>query len=88
MIGHRNEKEDEPVELHCESGKPLVALAFKITNDSHGDLSFLRIYQGQLKAGTRVLNVNRKKKENITRIYEMHANARRSKDLSTAGDIA
>ena len=87
VIGHRNDKEDQPVELHCESGKPLVALAFKITNDSHGDLSFLRIYQGQLKAGTRVLNVNRKKKENITRIYEMHANARKSKDLAKAGDI-
>lgn len=87
VIGHKNEKEDQPVELHCEAGKPLVALAFKITSDSHGDLSFLRIYQGQLKAGTRVLNVNRKKKENITRIYEMHANARKSKDLATAGDI-
>ncbi len=87
VIGHKNDNEDEPVELHCENGKPLVALAFKITNDSHGDLSFLRIYQGQLKAGTRVLNVNRKKKENITRIYEMHANARQSKDLAQAGDI-
>ncbi len=87
VIGHKNDKEDQPIELHCDSTKPLVALAFKITNDSHGDLSFLRIYQGQLKAGTRVLNVNRTKKENITRIYEMHANARKSIDLAKAGDI-
>ncbi|MCF7974687.1 MAG: elongation factor G [Phycisphaerae bacterium] len=87
VVGHKNNKEDQPVELHCDSGKPLVALAFKITNDSHGDLSFLRLYQGQLKPGTRVLNVNRNKKENITRIYEMHANARKSKDLAQAGDI-
>jgi len=87
VIGHKNNKEEEAVELYCQSDKPLVALAFKITNDSHGDLSFLRIYQGQLKAGTRVMNVNRNKKENITRIYEMHANARKSIDLAQAGDI-
>lgn len=87
VVGHKENKEDQPVELHCDSGKQLVALAFKITNDSHGDLSFLRIYQGKLKSGTRVLNVNQNKKENITRIYEMHANARISKDFAEAGDI-
>ncbi|MFB0525690.1 MAG: EF-Tu/IF-2/RF-3 family GTPase, partial [Phycisphaerae bacterium] len=51
------------------------------------DLSFLRIYQGTLKTGSRVLNTNRNKRENITRIFEMHANERKILDKASAGDI-
>ena len=63
------------------------ALAFKIITDAHGDLYFLRIYQGTLKTGSRVLNPNRDKKENITRIFEMHANERKLIESAQAGDI-
>ena len=31
--------------------EPFAGLVFKITNDQHGDLSFVRIYSGELKAG-------------------------------------
>jgi elongation factor G len=65
----------------------MVALAFKITSDVHGDLNFLRIYQGKLKSGRRVLNPNRNKRENITRIFEMHAKDRKIIDSAIAGDI-
>jgi elongation factor G len=64
-----------------------VALVFKIITESHGDLNFLRIYQGTLKSGTRVLIANRNKKENITRMFEMHANERKIVDSAGAGDI-
>ncbi len=80
-------REPQKVSIKCDPNGSLVALAFKITSDIHGDLSFLRIYQGTLKSGTRVLNTNRNKRENITRIFEMHANARRILDISRAGDI-
>jgi elongation factor G len=65
----------------------LVMLAFKITGDQHGDLYFLRIYQGTLKSGSRVLNATRDKKENVTRLFEMHANARTILESASAGDI-
>ena len=64
-----------------------MALAFKITGDQHGDLYFLRIYQGTLKSGSRVLNATRDKKENITRLFEMHANDRTILESASAGDI-
>jgi len=64
-----------------------VALAFKIVSDSHGDLTYLRLYRGTLKSGTRVLNPNRQTKENITRIFEMHADDRISLDQVSAGSI-
>lgn len=87
LIGHPAGDESKEIPVKCDPKGPLVALAFKITSDAHGDLSFLRIYQGTLKSGTRVLNVNRDKKENLTRIFEMHANERKIVDEASAGDI-
>ncbi|MFZ0035540.1 MAG: elongation factor G [Sedimentisphaerales bacterium] len=83
----KSKDKTKEVSIKCDRNASFVALAFKITADSHGDLHFLRIYQGKLKSGTRVLNVNRDKKENITRIFEMHANERKILEHATAGDI-
>ncbi|MDD5064460.1 MAG: elongation factor G [Phycisphaerae bacterium] len=83
----KGKDKDKEISIKCDRKASLVALAFKITSDSHGDLYFLRIYQGTLKSGTRVLNVNRDKKENITRIFEMHAGERKILDSTVAGDI-
>ena len=80
---------DEEVEiaLDCDETKPLVAVAFKITHDKHGDLYFVRVYQGTLKSGSRVMNSTRSKRENVTRLFEMHANDRKIVDKAEAGDI-
>jgi elongation factor G len=87
IVGHKPTDEEKKISIKCDRGAPLVGLAFKITADAHGDLNFVRIYQGTLKSGTRVLNVNRDKRENITRIFEMHANERKILDSAGAGDI-
>ncbi len=85
--GHKPGDESKEIPVRCDPEGSLVALAFKITGDTHGDLYFLRIYQGTLKAGSRVLNPNRDKKENITRLFEMHANERKLREEARAGDI-
>lgn len=85
--GHKPGDESKEIPVKCDPQGSLVALAFKITGDTHGDLYFLRIYQGTLKAGSRVLNPNRDKKENITRLFEMHANERKLREEARAGDI-
>ncbi len=87
LIGHKPSDKNKEIAVKCDPNGSMVALAFKITSDVHGDLTFLRIYQGKLKSGTRVLNVNRDKRENITRIFEMHANEREIRDSASAGDI-
>lgn len=87
IVGHKPKDEAHEITVSCDSSKPLVALAFKITSDKHGDLYFLRIYQGVLKRGSRVLNSTRGNRENVTRIFEMHANSRELKDVAVAGDI-
>ncbi len=85
--GHKPGKKDKKVSVQCDPKGSFVALVFKITHDSHGDLNFIRIYQGTLKSGSRVLDVNRDKRENITRIYQMHANDRQMLNSAGAGEI-
>ncbi|MHC4113488.1 MAG: elongation factor G, partial [Planctomycetota bacterium] len=85
--GRKSTDKKKEISVKCDRDANLVALAFKITSDVHGDLHFLRIYQGTLKSGTRVLDLNRNKRENITRIFEMHADERKILDSVGAGDI-
>jgi len=87
LTGHKPSDKNKKISITCDPNGSMVALAFKITSDVHGDLNFLRIYQGKLKSGSRVLNTNRNRRENVTRIFEMHANERKILDSASAGDI-
>ena len=71
---------------HSEDA-PLSLLVFKVVNDAHGDLTYVRIYSGKLEKGTRVLNSNNGKREIVSRIFEMHANDRIARDEALAGEI-
>ena len=84
---HRGGDVGKEVVIKCDPKGALAALAFKITSDKHGDLHFLRIYRGSLHSGTRVLNSIRGVRENITRIFEMHAAERKIQESTSAGDI-
>ena len=70
-----------------EYDAPFSALVFKIVADAHGDLTYCRIYSGSLKSGERVLNPNTNKRENVSRIYEMHAKERIPLDEAKVGSI-
>lgn len=87
IMGHKPDDENEKIAVKCDRSGSLVGLVFKISTDVHGDLSFVRIYQGTLKPGSRVLDVTRNKRENITRIFEMHAKERKLVTSAGAGDI-
>jgi elongation factor G len=67
--------------------EPLSALVFKVVADTHGDLTYTRIYSGRLDKGSRVLNANNDRREIVSRIFEMHANERKARDYADAGDI-
>jgi len=63
------------------------ALAFKIMDDRFGALTFIRIYSGELKRGTSILNSYTGKTERIGRMVEMHADDRNEIEFAQAGDI-
>ncbi len=68
--------------------EPFSALAFKIMTDPYvGRLTYLRVYSGELKKGSYVLNSNTGKRERISRILMMHANKREDVDEVRAGEI-
>jgi len=75
------------VSIGPDPDAPFVGLIFKITADAHGDLHWVRIYRGRITPGTRVLNTTRDRKENVQRIWRMHAEERIREDEVVAGDI-
>jgi elongation factor G len=87
ITGHDPSDHDKEVVRKLVPDEPFCGLAFKIVNDQHGDLTYVRIYSGRLEKGTRVLNSNRNKKENISRMFQMHSAQRNPIDVAEAGDI-
>jgi elongation factor G len=64
------------------------ALAFKISSDPFvGQITYIRIYSGELTAGSQVYNPLEKKKERVNKILQMHANKRTELESASAGDI-
>ncbi|RZK98116.1 MAG: elongation factor G, partial [Pedobacter sp.] len=69
--------------------EPFAALAFKIATDPFvGRLCFIRVYSGNLDAGSYVYNTRSESKERISRIFQMHANKQNPVPNVAAGDIA
>jgi elongation factor G len=87
--GHEPTKRGDykDVQIKPDPEGPFAGLVFKIAADAHGDLHWVRIYRGTLKTGTRLLNPNRGAKENVSRIWRMHAEERIREDEVAAGDI-
>jgi len=67
--------------------EPFAALVFKVMNDPHGKLTFMRVYSGSVESGKQVLNVRTGRKERLGRLLQMHANDREDLDRVVAGDI-
>ncbi|HEY2155817.1 MAG TPA: GTP-binding protein, partial [Isosphaeraceae bacterium] len=86
VVGHHPKKGTEIVRKP-DPAEPFCGLVFKITNDQHGDLSFVRVYSGKLAAGTRVYNPGKDRKEICSRLYHIRADERVKIDETEAGDI-
>ena len=68
---------------------PFAALVFKIVSDPYvGRLAYLRVYSGWLRAGSRVHNATKDRKERVGRLLQMHANHRQEINAVYVGDIA
>ncbi len=85
--GTHHRDPDEKLTRPNSDDAPLSALVFKVVNDAHGDLTYVRVYSGVLKKGSRLLNPVNGKKENVSRIFEMHAQNREPLEEAGAGSI-
>ncbi len=78
---HDNEGTEIP--LASDPDAPLVAMVFKIADESFGQLSYVRVYQGQIIRGRQYRNARTNRMQRIGRIVRMHANDR--EDITDAG---
>ncbi len=86
--GHDPDHLEKKVARKPADNEPFAGLAFKIMADSFvGQLTFVRVYSGQLKTGDTILNATRGKSERIGRLLKMHANKREEISEIFAGDI-
>jgi elongation factor G len=69
--------------------EPFCGLVFKILPAKTGDLYWVRIYSGRLKANSRVYSPDKDKKENISQLWHIHATKKEQQvEVAEAGDIA
>ena len=83
-----NPKNDDVEARPAEASAPFAGLVFKIMADKHlGQLSFVRIYSGTIKAGSYAYNPGKGSKERVGRLMRMHANKREDIEDASAGEI-
>ena len=65
-----------------------VAFVFKTMHETHvGNLSFFRVYSGDIVSGTEMVNANRGETERIGQLYRVNGSAREPVSSLHAGDI-
>jgi elongation factor G len=86
-FGTDNDKNAEKVEIFPDFNKPTVVMAFKITDEKFGQLTYTRVYQGVLKKGETYYNPRTSKSVRVGRIVRMHSADREDIDDAGPGDI-
>ena len=85
--GMHPDNKSKVVRRKASDEEPFAALAFKIMNDPHGNLTFFRVYSGSVDSGASVLNSTRGKRERLGRVLRMHANKREEVKTCYSGNI-
>ena len=80
-------KESESITLETSPKADLVCMAFKITDEQFGQLTYTRVYQGTLKKGDSIQNSRTGKRIRVGRMVKMHADHKENIDAAIAGDI-
>jgi elongation factor G len=90
VTGQNPRKPDKEEKRKPDVKEPFCGLVFKVIADTHGELYYVRIYSGMLKSNSRMYNPGRDVKENIAKLYHVHADPKRNREevpSSQAGDI-
>ncbi|URE45560.1 hypothetical protein MUK42_32924 [Musa troglodytarum] len=80
-------KSEEKILLPGTPSGPLVALAFKLEEGRFGQLTYLRIYEGVIRKGDFIINVNTGKKIKVPRLVRMHSDEMEDIQEAHAGQI-
>jgi elongation factor G len=86
-VAREIKNESNTVSLEPDKDKPLVCMAFKITDEQFGQLTHIRIYQGTITKGMNIYNSRTGKKIRVGRLVRMHSDNRENIESASAGDI-
>ena len=78
------EKKDKEEKRKPDPKEPFCGLVFKIVADTHGELFYVRIYSGTLKANSRVYDATRDGKELVSKLFYTHADPDQREDVPSA----
>ncbi|MCP4251623.1 MAG: elongation factor G [bacterium] len=82
-----NQNDGAETAVTADPDGPLVGMAFKLVDESFGQLTYLRVYQGKLAKSGQYLNARTGKRQRVGRILRMHADHREDLTEARAGDI-
>jgi elongation factor G len=80
-------KESKRAHRKPDPQEPFCGLVFKVKADRHGDLHYLRVYSGELKANSRVYNPRSDKRENVPQLWRIMCGHREQIQTVGTGEI-
>lgn len=88
VVGTDPTEKNQPEESRPPvADEPFCGLVFKVLPAKTGDMCWVRIYSGTLKANSRVYNPGQDKKENVAQLWRVRASRRDQIESAEAGDI-
>ncbi|MFO0869236.1 MAG: elongation factor G [Pirellulales bacterium] len=68
--------------------EPFCGIVFKVLPAKTGDISWVRVYSGELKSNSRVLNPGKDVKENVAQLWHIHATKKEQQvEVASTGEI-
>jgi elongation factor G len=89
VTGTNPRKKDKEEKRKPDPKEPFSGLVFKIVADTKGELYFVRVYSGTLKANSRLYNPGKDSKELVSKLFHTKADPRDREEVAEApaGDI-
>ncbi|MEW4454633.1 elongation factor G [Bremerella sp. JC817] len=87
VVGTNPAKKNQTETRTTDPGEPFCGLVFKVLPAKHGDMTWVRVYSGELKPNSRLLNPGRDVKENCAQLWHIQASRKDQVDHVGTGDI-
>jgi elongation factor G len=79
---------NKEIKKKCSITEPASALVFKTISEDHvGELSYLKVFSGAIKAGDDLINSGQEKTERVGQMFVLNGKNKTSVDRLIAGDI-
>lgn len=77
----------EPISLNAATGEPITALVFKTVADTYGKVSYFRVFSGEVRGNSSLLNSRTRKEERVAHIYQVRGKEQTEVEAVGPGDI-